>query len=342
MAAFGFTARQTGFLVAVLRHAGVCLARQYCTYAGIVRGQKTHDFFGRLVARRYATPYRCGHGNARVYHVHHKALYRAIGEPDARFRRPAAIARAIERLIVLDYVLAHRDLTWLATEREKVEHFVETTGLRHAELPSVTFGRGGVTTTRYFLEKLPIGVAPDGHHVFVYLAARDAPVDFRAFLHRHAELLYALPEWRLRVLVPRHLTASIPAYEQAFREALLQPVRPDVADDPVWYFRERRTGDGRQTERLQPARRDFSAPRFRSLYRAWQEGGDRVVYAAMSSVLLDAIHRGQVGWTARWRPINTFTLLVWSARPDVEERGTDAGTRAKGRCSPLGERGWGS
>ena len=37
--------------------AGVCLARQYCAYAGIVRGQKTHDFFGRLVARRLATPY---------------------------------------------------------------------------------------------------------------------------------------------------------------------------------------------------------------------------------------------------------------------------------------------
>jgi len=49
---FGFTARQAGFLAAVIRHAGVCLARQYCAYAGIVRGQKTHDFFGTLVAQR--------------------------------------------------------------------------------------------------------------------------------------------------------------------------------------------------------------------------------------------------------------------------------------------------
>jgi hypothetical protein len=302
MADFGFTARQTGFLLAVLRHAGVCLARQYCTYAGIVRGQKTHDFFGRLVARRYATPYSCGHGNARVYHVHHKALYRAIGEPDARFRRPSAIARAVERLIVLDHVLAHRDLTWLATEREKVQHFVETTSLRPTELPSVTFGRGGTTTTRYFLEKLPIGVAPDGRHVFVYLAARDAPIDFRAFLHRHAELLYALPEWRLRVLVPRHLKASIPAYELAFREEVTQPVRPDIADELLWYFRELRTGDGRQTERLRAAQRDFSAPRFRSLYRAWREGGDRVVHAAMSSVVVDAIQRGRAGLECQVAP----------------------------------------
>jgi hypothetical protein len=295
VAAFGFTTRQTGFLLTVLRHAGVCLARQYCTYAGIVRGQKTHDFFGRLVAGRYATPYRCGHGNARVYHVHHKALYRAIGEPDARFRRPSAVARAIERLIVLDHVLAHRDLIWLATEREKVRHFVETTSLRPTELPAVTFGRGGATTTRYFLDKLPIGVAPDGRHVFVYLVAREVPIDFRAFLHRHAELLYALPAWQLRVLVPRHLEASIPAYEQAFREELTQPVRPDTADELLWYFRELRTGEGRQGDRLQAARRDFGAPRFRSLYRAWREGGDRVVYAAMSPVVVDAIQRGRAG-----------------------------------------------
>jgi len=60
---FGFTRRQAGFLVEVMRHAGVCLARQYCTYAGIVRGQKTHDFFGGLVARRYATAHRGGVGD---------------------------------------------------------------------------------------------------------------------------------------------------------------------------------------------------------------------------------------------------------------------------------------
>ena len=54
-----------------------------------------------------------------------RRLYRAIGEPDNRHRRPATVARAIERLMVLDAVLAARQLTWLATEREKVAYFVE-------------------------------------------------------------------------------------------------------------------------------------------------------------------------------------------------------------------------
>ena len=38
------------------------------------------------------------------------------------------------------------------------------------------------------------------------------PVDFRAFLHRHAELLRALTAWRIRLLVPRHLSGAIGQY----------------------------------------------------------------------------------------------------------------------------------
>ena len=51
VAAFGFTERQARFLVRVLVHAGVFLERQYCTFAGVVHGQKSHDFLARLVER---------------------------------------------------------------------------------------------------------------------------------------------------------------------------------------------------------------------------------------------------------------------------------------------------
>ena len=52
----------------------------------------------------------------RAYHVHYKPLYRAIGEPNNRHRRPTTLARAIERLMLLDAV-RDSDRTWLATER---------------------------------------------------------------------------------------------------------------------------------------------------------------------------------------------------------------------------------
>jgi hypothetical protein len=80
---FGFTERQARFLVTVMLHSGVCLLRQYTAFAGIVHGQKTRKFFAKLVRRKYATAYPCRHNRGRVYHVHHKPLYRAIGQPSS-------------------------------------------------------------------------------------------------------------------------------------------------------------------------------------------------------------------------------------------------------------------
>ena len=44
IAAFGFTERQARFLLNVLPHSGVFIERQYCSFAGIVHGQKSTDF----------------------------------------------------------------------------------------------------------------------------------------------------------------------------------------------------------------------------------------------------------------------------------------------------------
>ena len=54
VAAFGFTERQARFLMNVLLHSGVFVERQYCSFAGIVHGQKTTDFIKSLVERRFA------------------------------------------------------------------------------------------------------------------------------------------------------------------------------------------------------------------------------------------------------------------------------------------------
>ena len=113
---FGFTERQAGFLVTVMTHAGVCLGRQYCAYARIKYGEPMRTFFQTLEARRFVTPQTCAHGRARLFHVHYKPLYAAIGEPDNRFRRPMTLARAVERLMVLDAVLTDRHLD-LARDR---------------------------------------------------------------------------------------------------------------------------------------------------------------------------------------------------------------------------------
>jgi hypothetical protein len=161
---FRFTERQARFLVMVLQHSGVFMGRHYAAFAGITHGQKVHDFLERLLADRFATAFRVGRtGRTRVFHVHHKPLYAAVGEPENRNRKPIAIGRAIERMMLLDSVLAQREFLWLGTERDKYAHFVlQLRGrLQNEELPCLVFGKDATDqTVRYFPDKLPIGVDP--------------------------------------------------------------------------------------------------------------------------------------------------------------------------------------
>ena len=172
----GFTDRQAAFLVTVMLHAGVCVGRQYCAFAGIPYGRKVCDFFASLLTRGYATARPCGHHRARLFHIHHKPLYRAVGEPDHRHRRPTTLPRAIERLMVLDAVLADRDRTWLATEQGKLTYFTLMHRIPRHDLPSLTFRAEEAETVRYFPDKLPIALDRDGRtHVFLYLLIAGPP-----------------------------------------------------------------------------------------------------------------------------------------------------------------------
>jgi hypothetical protein len=287
-----FTERQAGFLVRVMLHSGVCVGRQYCTYARIVRGQKMVDFFQKLVAKRYATPYSCGHNKATLYHVHHVDLYEAIGQKHARFRKRMALGRAVERLIILDHVLGHVDTTWLGAEDDKVSHFLGSTPLGRDQLPRVVFGTNGDTTTRFFPDKLPIGMWPDKRsYVLLYLVVDPATRDFRTFLRRHAELLRALPKWTVRLLVPVGFEECVEDYRRAFREELAIPLHAQVADELRWFCHHGRTSGPAERTRLLRARRAFRSPRLLALRRAWALDGDRAIDVATSNSLADAIAR---------------------------------------------------
>src|SRR5207237_485810 len=109
-------------------------------------------------------------------------------------------------------------------------------------------------------------IAGSRTHVFMYLATRDVPLEFRSYLERHAELFRALRSWVVCLVVPRHLRESVPAYRSAFREQLGTPLRPVILDELRWYFQARRVPENGADERFHHASRAFSAPRFRALY----------------------------------------------------------------------------
>ena len=244
------------------------------------------------------------HKRARIFHLHHRALYEAVGEPHSRFRKPTPIGVAIERMMVLDAVLGSPACLGWPRERDKLAHFCGLLRARAATRrscptsPSATASRRCV---RYFPDKLPIGVADDGReHIFGYLVTRAAPVDFRAFLLRHAELLRALGRWTLRLWIPGHFREARAAYEWAWKQEFANPLRPSTADELRWFFATASRASTpplptiatRDRKRYAQARRAFSAPRYRVLYRAWLREGGRVIDATSSPALADAITRG--------------------------------------------------
>lgn len=313
VAEFGFTERQARFLVTVMLTSGVFLGRQYCAHGRITRGTKTQTFLRALVARRFASVYRAAHRRSVLYHVHARPLYRAIGEPENRHRRPVTLSRAVERLIVLDAVVADSQLTWLATEQEKVDHFTKAALLSVDILPRVTFGRLPQAATRYFPDKLPIGYsATSDKRVFLYGVTSKNPIGFRTFLHRHTRLLRSLAEWEIRLLVPPHLTEFAPDYEAAARQELQESLATTTAYDMAWYFDQRkRANAGAAVEdlaRFEALRRTFQKQRDWAMYRTWQRHGSERIYEATLPIVVSGAD-DQEGYVTRYMPSHNYLHL---------------------------------
>jgi hypothetical protein len=335
LAPFGLTERQTRFLTTAMLHSGVFVGRQYAAFAGITHGQKVHDFIETLLVGRLVSPIELGStGRTRIFHVHHKPLYKAIGEPDNRNRRRVTIDRAIERLMILDGVLADRSVTWLGTEHEKRRHFQQRLGdtLRDDEYPRLVFGKRANVTVRYFPDKLPIGYDGDlRRHVFMYLARSRSPMDFRVFILRHVELLNALGFWTIRVLFPRSLAGSMKAHEKAAYELLAKPLRPSETEELIWFFRQPEPlaldVSVSDRARVQAARRAFRSPRFAAIRRHWVAEGDRAVFLAASPVARDTLDRRRASVECLELPHayeQLFVLGRKAARRNSQNRGDEA------------------
>jgi hypothetical protein len=167
------------------------------------------------------------------------------------------------------------------------------------EFPRLTFGSGARSTIRYFPDKLPIGIQRDkwDEHVFLYLVTSPVPMDFRLFLLRHDELLRFLVRWTIRVLVPEPFARAIRQFGHAAREQLATPIPPASAEELEWFFRERQRRQedpsGPPDDRFRQALSLFRAPRFRALYRHWQQDGRSAIWDAQSPILRDALARQQ-------------------------------------------------
>jgi hypothetical protein len=298
VAGFGFTERQARFLVLVMRHAGVCVPRQYASFAGLASGGKTcNAFFDTLVRRRHAAATHCIHNRARLYHVHHRALYAAIGAAASRYRRPVPARQASERLMRLDAVLTTPDLDWLTTRSEKGAYLASLAASAPADTPR-DGAAGPVPGTVFALPgAFPIGVDAAGRTALIYLATEPWTERFRSFLQAHTALLRAARTWTIRLVFPRPLDRFYDAYQTVVRDELESPLHPATVGELKWFFEHRpQTGQESglpQMQGFQGAARPFSTTRFSLLYRRWLQHGDVVFDDLTSPAIAEALNAGR-------------------------------------------------
>ena len=166
---FGLTDRQARFLVTVMRHAGVCVPRQYATSWASCTAART--------AMRSSTRW-----SPRVGHCHtgpqsgaalpcpRKALYGAIGQAPSRFRRRGAGPPATERLMLLDAVLTMPHLDWLTTVSEKRAYLASLAAFAAADMTSDGPAEPASGKGPHLPGAFPIGVDADGRTALLFLA----------------------------------------------------------------------------------------------------------------------------------------------------------------------------
>lgn len=286
LAPLGFTPRQTRFLAMVALHGGYCLGRQYCAFAGIRKGKNASDFLESLVAKQLARRFSIRTDRGHLYHLQARAIYRAVGEEDNRNRREASAAVIARKIMLLDYVLAHPHIEWLATEHDKVALFAEQHRVPLTDLPQRVFRSstpGVADTTRFFLDKLPVGVdrTPSVCY-FICLMTDGTGRALHQFLAEHARLFRWLSAWVVIALGPSaEAVAMCPGVFARRSEPRLEPSTLTL-EDLRWCFATRQIIDQgawarlsvAEIDRFRTLRDSFRTATFDALYAEWTTQGD--------------------------------------------------------------------
>ena len=203
--------------------------------------------------------------------------------------------------MLLDLVLGEPQIRWLATERDKQVFFVTERNIEHEKLPSLVFEQGGVRTVRYFADKLPIGVGPEGQITFIYLVTDADRRGVQRFMVDHLNLFRSMYRCTIRLVFPTFLAAGQKAHISAVESFFAPPLRPVVFDEFQWFCYARKAVErpskvvaAVDRQRYIRARRAFSSPWFYFAYRSWLRQGDSALQRLRSPSLNDAWQSGAV------------------------------------------------
>ncbi len=282
LATFLITPRRARFLTLAALHSGYFLRRQYTDYAGITAGcATTTRFFDTLIRRGLARTFKVRRDRGVIYQITSPRIYAALGVPDHPNRRPHTLMTVLQRIMALDFVLAHPDYEFFPTAADKVQHFATEYAIRPDQLPTrqyFAFAHRGdrPVAARCFIETLPIFRRPGDPRVFfAYPWPEHTAATFRTFLRWHTPLIEALPSATVLLLVSPQRATQTEACRQVFNDmthtALLRYFRDKSAWDRGDY-----AALGDRVWQLHQDEQRYAADRYQTLYRRWQLEGDIV------------------------------------------------------------------
>lgn len=290
---FGYTEPEARFLCLVALHGGYFVRRQFLRSAGCDLGKRPQDFIDKITARKHACReiYR---EDRHLFRLHYKPMYASIGEQDNRNRREHQPSTIRLRLMGLDFVLEHPESTFLATEQDKLQHFLETRKVEADVLPVRAFCVRGAFMTRHFVDGFPVFLS-DGQGPSLSFCYIDddhlTTAAFRSYLAQYNRLFQALGPVNL-VFLTRHADRFEGAEKtlDRFRRRLAEAGPPQVdIERLIAHFPHRLLAERRETRSLDKAQLDrlaieleiFDGPQVTALFDLWKRDGDGAVRAEL-------------------------------------------------------------
>ena len=294
---FGYAEREAGFLFRAALHGGYFLRRQISAYLGREDGGTSAQLVERTLSLEHARVFTY-HQNTQLYHLYARPFYEAIGQGDNRNRRGRQPLTIKNKLMGLDFVLAHPACQFLATEQEKLDYFTGTLQVPRSLLPAKLYrgAEGDPATARYFVDKYPVFLGAPG------MAGTPAVVSFcfvdegmvglsrfETYLLQYASLFRSLPQFHLLFIAAR--PKLFRAAEGRFERFLTQeqtpaaPISIPNLQRILDYFQTRFLYETKQLAgfdrakllRLRDDREAFSTQENEALYERWKSGGDSAV-----------------------------------------------------------------
>jgi len=294
----GYSEPEAGFLCLAALHGGYFLRRQFAHFLGRQDGGTVTQLTQKALVQGHVRT-STWRQNTQLYHLCARPFYEVLGQGDNRNRRPREVPAIKNKIMALDFVLAHRQARYLATEKEKLDYFIDHLKLDLASLPNKGYQSttNGSITTRYFVEKYPIFLTAKSHGgetpltSFCFVDEGMVSLSrFETYLTQYGSLFKSLSTFHVVYVAGerKHFSGARTMFERFLTQGLSgsNGCGSDRETERILvYFKARRHYERQQYELLdrsqlillREARDEFSRPDHEALYAKWQAAGDDAI-----------------------------------------------------------------